>query len=60
MGRSRQWLGAASAALDAATPYAVAPWDPAVRTLCDDPGRRAPDDVETWLLGIRFAEASWS
>ena len=53
-------LGEAMAALDAGTPYQLAPWSTEVVAPCTDPGRRAPDDAETWLLGVRFLEAPWS
>ncbi len=53
-------LGEATGALDEATPYLSAPWVEGAATPCTDPGRRAPDTAETWLLGVRFQEAAWS
>jgi predicted RNA methylase len=52
-------LGEATAAFGADIAYVLAPWTDAVAP-CDDPGGRAPADAATWLLGIRFAEPSWS
>lgn len=40
--------------------YVLAPWSETDTTLCRDRGQRAPADAETWLLGVRFAEPSWS
>jgi len=40
--------------------YVLAPWTEGEAEPCRDAGRRAPDDAETWLLGVRFAEAPWS
>lgn len=52
-------LGSAQADFDVDTPYVRAPWTTG-GDACTDPGRRAPADADTWLLGIRFAEAPWS
>jgi hypothetical protein len=52
-------LGHATAELDADTPYVVASWSTAT-TPCLDRGERAPAGADTRLLGVRFAETSWS
>lgn len=41
---------------DEATPYQAATWEPPDGQPCSTAEDPAPDDVETWLLGVHFSD----
>lgn len=53
-------IGRATADFDTSTTRVLAPFEEAKLARCSESGSRAPASAATWVLGIRFAEASWA